>query len=241
MESTSKGRKLYTHLPDRTPIDVIFKLGNRNSDYFLTEEGVLDFVYRKLKTLRAKLLKEKAKLAVVKAQSNDKESKKTKRVDKEVEVIDLSGDTEIEPSSGGKGKKAEVQLAEKDKRSSDWSSSSDSDDEGDDDDEGEEEEVDVTRVKPPEISPRKLGSSCSKQTTLNYSIVKKKRSNNQVRDSQSKVEKKIKLSDETLQVQKEEKARKAERRVFHHYHDDDNSGFTINPERPAVIQSSSCY
>ena len=214
METTSRGRRMYTHLPDSIPIDVIFKYGNSNRDYFLTEEGVLDFVYTKLKLLREKMQREKAKLAAVaekSARSIGRGKAKTKD-DEKCEVIDLC-------SSSDEKQKPKARSEEKSSRKDFLQSSSDSD----------EEDVG--------ISPRKKDVSASKQTTLNFSVEKKKRSSSDAHESQSKSGKKLKLSSETLQVQKEERARKAERRVFHHYHDDDNTGFTINPDRPEVLHT----
>lgn len=218
METTSRGRRMYTHLPDSIPIDVIFKYGNSNRDYFLTEEGVLDFVYTKLKTLRGKMQREKAKLAAVaekNARSIGRGKAKTKE-DEKCEVIDLC-------SSSDEGKKPKARSEEKSARNDGLQSSSDSDEED---------------AGPSEISLRKKVSSASKQTILNFSVEKKKRPNSDAHEkSQSKSGKKLKLSSETLQVQKEERARKAERRVFHHYHDDDNTGFTLNPDRPEVLHT----
>lgn len=213
IDTTSKGRNMYTHLPDSIPADIIFRHGNSNRDYFFTEEGVLDFVYRKLKILREKMLRDKAKQAAAKsARSIGKEKAKVE------EVIDLCSSTDED-------KKPKPQSLEKNKMNDNWLSSSDSDEEG--------AVVDID-AGPPEISPRKKELTASKQTTLNFSVEKKKRPSSEGHGTQSKSEKKVKLSSETLQVQREERARKAERRVFHHYHDDDNTCFTINPDRPVV-------
>eukprot|EP00597_Dinobryon_sp_UTEXLB2267_P011358 CAMPEP_0170132074 /NCGR_PEP_ID=MMETSP0020_2-20130122/23648_1 /TAXON_ID=98059 /ORGANISM="Dinobryon sp., Strain UTEXLB2267" /LENGTH=909 /DNA_ID=CAMNT_0010367313 /DNA_START=57 /DNA_END=2787 /DNA_ORIENTATION=+ len=81
----------------------------------------------------------------------------------------------------------------------------------------------------------KESSKSFKQSTLLFSpVLKQQKVAHETHNSHSHpFPKKPKLSLETLVVQKEEKAKRAERRTFAHFNESENSGFVINIDRPS--------